>query len=257
MKRLEVLAFAFVFVVPLGVPVPAFAQGAGAEVGRTVLGGTVFRQSAAAEMIDRFTFPSAGQTASVQASFTPSDSAGLEASMALRVWRRLGASASASFYAPSANLARGGQVVSRIPHPFVADAHREVAFPADLKRTETAVHANLLYFIDASPRLRIALGGGPSFFFANQAFVTGIEHQEDTPVAPTTVTVTGVGRVSDSASGVGLNGSADVLWALHDHLGIGALLRYSRATVTFEPTGRAVEARVGGFQAGAGLHFMF
>ena len=242
----------------VAVAVPAAAQTADRVPStRWVLGGGAFWQAAAPDFTDRAEFVAAGETGTIDTTFTPKSSGGFELSLGARVWGPFGLGAGLTFYGPAQDSAAGGTLVARVPHPFVANAHRTVTEPAQVKRKEVTIHTNLLYFIEATPRLRVVLGGGLSVVHADQSLVSRIEYYEDTAAAPTTVTVTGVAHASESGTGLGMNGSVDLIWAFNETVGMGAVVRYTRGTVSIDTGGRAVEVKTGGLQTGIGIRFLF
>ena len=71
---------------------------------------------------------------------------------------------------------------------------------------------------------------------------------------------------SKNLGGAGDGGGAKILWTLPEDLirfannfGVGAMMRYSSATVTLESTGgdAASDVKVGGFQVGGGIRIRF
>ena len=50
----------------------------------------------------------------------------------------------------------------------------------------------------------------------------------------------------------------DVIWAFSRNVGVGGLLRFTRATTTITPgEGRTIELELGGLQAGGGIRILF
>lgn len=237
---------------------PAIAQDDSPKAApRWVLGGTAFFQPGAESFTERFERPAAGRTLSIETAFDSRSSFGLDGSLGVRLARGFGIGGSLSFYAPAEDRDAGGDVTARIPHPYNTNVDRNVAAAAGLKRSERGVHLSLLYFVRPSPKIQVVVGAGPSFFRASQTFVTDLEYSEDTVAAPSTVTIDAIHRRSVPASGTGFNAHLDLIWVLDDAFGIGGLVRYARATLPFEPDGRAVDAKAGGFQAGVGVRFLF
>jgi len=89
------------------------------------------------------------------------------------------------------------------------------------------------------------------FFRVKQGLVTGVV-VNDTPPAET-ITV-----VESTRQHLGYNAGVEVSVRLYKALGIGGIVRYSKADVPFSPApGVDVTIKAGGVQAGAGLHFRF
>jgi hypothetical protein len=199
---------------------------------------------------DEFEFQEFAETGTIESTYEAGSALGLDGSLGVRVWRNVGVGVAVSTYAPK----EGGEVIARIPHPFHFDQHREVTGEADLDRKETAIHASLLYIVPGD-RLQIILGGGPTFFQAEQGFVNDVVYTHEYPYDTATLTSVDIDR--ESESGVGFHASLDVAWRFSRSFGVGALVRYSQATIPFTPGTRAVDVEVGGIQAGAGFRVIF
>lgn len=191
------------------------------------------------------------ETGTIESSFEPAESFGFDGSIGVRVWRRVGIGVAVSTYAPDT----GGTVTARIPHPLHFNQHREVTGEAGLTRKETAIHANLLYFLPAGERLQVIIGAGASHFQTEQSFVNDVNYSHEYPFD--TATLVGVDRDSESESALGFNATLDVAWKFSRTFGLGALLRYTQATVDFTPGDRQVSVDVGGLQAGIGIRVNF
>ena len=191
------------------------------------------------------------ETGTIETSFEPGDAIGFDGSIGVRVWRRVGVGVAVSTYAPDA----GGTVTARIPHPLHFNQHREVTGGADLTRKETAIHANLLYFVPAGERLQVIIGAGPSYFQADQTFVNDVLYAHEYPFD--TAEFLGIDSDGESGSALGFNATLDVAWKFSRTFGLGALVRYTQASVPFSPGEREVTIDVGGFQAGIGARVSF
>jgi hypothetical protein len=191
------------------------------------------------------------ETGTIETSFEPADGIGFDGSIGVRVWQRVGIGVAVSTYAPDA----GGTVTARIPHPLHFNQHREVTGEADLTRKETAVHANLLYFVPAGDRLQVIVGAGASYFQAEQSFVNDVTYSHEYPFD--TAEFLGVDRDNETGSALGFNATLDVGWKFSRSFGLGALVRYAQASVPFTPGEREVTVDVGGFHGGLGIRVNF
>jgi len=191
------------------------------------------------------------ETGTIESSFEPAEGIGFDGSVGVRVWRQAGIGVAVSTYAPDA----GGTVTARIPHPLHFNQHRELTGDADLTRKETAIHANLLYFVPAGERLHVILGAGASYFQAEQSFVNDVTYSHEYPFD--TAELRGVDRDHESGSALGFNATLDVAWKFSRSFGLGALVRYAQASVDFTPGERTVTVDVGGLQAGIGVRVNF
>lgn len=203
---------------------------------------------------ERFEFEEFVETGSIETRFETKASVGLDGAAGVRLWRNLGIGVGITTYAPDAQSG-GGAVTARIPHPLYHQQHREVIGEAGLRRKETAIHGSLLYFIPVRANVLAIVGGGPTFFQAEQSFVNDVRYDHEYPYD--TATFRGVERDNESASGVGFNASLDVAWRFSRAFGLGGVVRYSQATLPFTPAERSVNVDVGGLQAGVGLRVLF
>ena len=93
----------------------------------------------------------------------------------------------------------------------------------------------LLYGIDVNPRLTVTLSGGPSVVRIEQSLVTDVKYDESYPFDEATFRSAGTRRAKASAAG--FNAGADVRWMFARSYGLGAVVRYSRATVDLGTVG--------------------
>src|SRR5262249_43479195 len=101
--------------------------------------------------------------------------------------------------------------------------------------------------------LWLTLLGGVSIVHIEQGLVTDVNVSDPYPFdAPTLASA--VTRTA-SATPVGFNVGLDVTWRRWRRGGLGALVRYSRASATLSPGATTVVA--GGLQAGGGVRIGF
>lgn len=145
-------------------------------------------------------------------------------------------------------------VEAGIPHPFFFDALRPVSGQVDMERLEMALHGGLSVLVFSGP-VDIVLSGGPSWFRLRQDLVTEVEFDEAYPYDEASFRSARVAEANRSA--LGFHAGADVTWLLSRAVGIGALVRYSRAEVDLEASRVEVSGvRVGGLHVGAGVRFL-
>jgi hypothetical protein len=171
----------------------------------------------------------------------------------VRLWQRLGAGVSVSSFQTKDDVS----IEARIPHPFGFNRHREISGQASaLKRQEIGVHAQLAYLIAVSDRVEVIVAGGPSYFSVKQAFVVDVQYAHEFPFD--TATFQSAETANPSESGVGFNVGFDVAWRFSRNVGVGGMLRLSRATVDFSPSeGDDASLDVGGLNVGGGIRFSF
>ena len=112
-----------------------------------------------------------------------------------------------------------------------------------------------------SPRYRVRVFGGPSYFRMKQDAVSAIEYLQSASLLSraNSVEITGYdsGRIEGGAWGYHAGVSGDYFF--NRIVGVGGMARFSRATVTaVDPLGEnATDFRVGGAQFGGGLRLKF
>ena len=143
-----------------------------------------------------------------------------------------------------------------IPHPLLFNAPRAVEGSIDgVAHNERNVHVDLMYALPVRA-LDVKVMGGPTFFTLKQDFVSDVALTETYPFD--TATFAGATKKQLSKSAVGFNAGVDVSYPLSSKVGVGALIRYSRADVKFNDSDIGQQTvRAGGVEAGAGVRIRF
>jgi hypothetical protein len=191
------------------------------------------------------------------AAYEPIRGALVEAGAGVRLFDRLGVGVTASWlrHVDSASFDL------QVPDPLVAN--RPLDLPGSvtgLRRNEVGIHIQALYALALGNKARMLLGGGPSVFDTNQHLVRSIEF--DTLPGFTSLQFNQAIITEVTRTVVGFNVSANVMWPLASHLGVGAVTRYARATATLDPgsasgVSRTIELHPGGLQIGGGVRLLF
>jgi hypothetical protein len=144
-----------------------------------------------------------------------------------------------------------------IPHPVLFNQPRTAFKDAVFERSERAFHGSVLMMFPVTPKLDIAVSGGPSLIYLKQDLVQGIEVAE-TGAPFTTVGIGNVAVVTREIRSLGINGAVDVTWFLTPSIGVGAIARYVQATASTRLIdGTAIDLDAGGFQIGIGARVRF
>jgi hypothetical protein len=190
-----------------------------------------------------------GEPAVVDTSYKTGSIPGFDAGGGVRVWRNLAVGIDVSW----SSKTTAGAVSAQIPHPFFFNRPRAVSGETSgLSRDETAVHLQALWMIPIRRRWQLALAGGPSWFTVGQDVVSDVTFTQDYPYD--TATFASAITVHRSASRIGFNAGADITYRLRPHVGVGAGLMFSRASVPLDDT-LTVEA--GGARLNGGVRFRF
>jgi hypothetical protein len=144
-----------------------------------------------------------------------------------------------------------------IPHPQFLNHPRPISgMSSSLEHDEIVGYIDAAYVLTVS-RLDIAMSAGPAFFTVNQDLVSNVTFTDSSPY--NTVGFTGAVVTRAGGTALGFNAGIDVGIKLSKYVGIGAILRYSKASVTFplENSTAGVHTDVGGANAGGGLRLYF
>jgi hypothetical protein len=251
MPRAHALVGALMAVAVLTPAWPARAQGA--WPGRAVVSVNGGVQSSSRTFSDTITFPLYLEQATHDIDYATESELFFDAGAVVRVWGNLGVGVAVSRYTDDT----AATVEGSLPHPFRFNQLRSIEGETpEIRRRETGTHLQIAWMVAATNRIRFIVSGGPSWIQAEQGVVTEVRYSEAYPFDE--ATFTGVDRVLEKESGTGFNIGADVIWAFSKNIGVGGLLRYTRATVTLSPVeGRSIELELGGLQAGGGLRILF
>jgi hypothetical protein len=229
---------------------PAHAQSAEPRVVVSLGGGV---QSVTGQLSDHFEVPLNIENEKVDVTYSLKPDLVMDGGLGIRLWKRLGLGVAAS----RATGSHAADVEASIPHPFLFERPRTVSGTQDnIVRNETDVHVQLQYAIRAGGRARLVLGAGPSWISVEQELVKGIKFDETYPYDTATFTSAVTGRAK--ASAVGFNAGADLQWMFSRNVGLGGLVRFTRANVDLPAHENArIAVTAGGAQVAAGLRLAF
>jgi hypothetical protein len=210
-------------------------------------------QNAAGEFRDNFTYEAFAETGTIDVDYPGQTAVLFDVGVGRRMWGRLGLAGGFSY----ATASGGAPLSASVPHPLHLNQHRDVTGEAGgIERMESAAHVQLFYDLRPRGKMRLRLAAGPTFFTAEQQIVESVETSEVYPYDSTSFESATVRNAS--GSGVGFNAAADVSWMFSRRFGLGALLRFSRASFDLDAEGsRSVPFDAGGLQAGGGVRIAF
>jgi hypothetical protein len=147
-------------------------------------------------------------------------------------------------------------ITAVIPHPILFNAPRTVEGSVnDVAHNEQNVHVDLMYVLPVSA-VDIKVMGGPTFFKLKQHFVSGVAISETYPFDSATFDSATTKQSSKTA--VGFNAGVDISRPLSSNVGIGALIRYSRADVKYDDSDIGQQSvKAGGFEVAGGVRMRF
>ena len=201
---------------------------------------------------DSFTFTLYQETGTTEISYDVGAGAIFEGGAAVRVWKGLALGGVISHFSVDAP----GTVTSSVPHPFFLERYRQVSGePEGMHREETAIHFQVQYQLPPFGRLHVVLAGGPSLIDVKQTVVIDVNYAEEFPYD--TATFTGVDSKRGTGTATGFNAGVDLQWMFNPKLGVGALVRITKATVDLNIDNRIIQVDAGGTQIAAGIRLAF
>ncbi len=156
------------------------------------------------------------------------------------------------------------QLYINVPHPTRFNTFASSTKPTDakLQRVEGGVNLQLMLVAPVSPRTKVRLFLGPTYFRVQQDMVGSIAYDQAflvfLPVNTVDIT-TYEKRDKVEGTGWGFHVGGDVSFFFTRVVGIGGFARFSRATVSLDDplSGLPIDVKAGGFQAGGGLRLKF
>ncbi len=193
------------------------------------------------------------ETAAITAAYSVKPALLIDGGGGARVWRdlALGVAVSRSERSDAAGVS------ASVPHPFFYNKPRTYqGTTVGPQRTETGVHIQAMWTAAVARSVQASFFGGPSFFNVRQVFVSSLNLSDAYPYD--SISLANASTEARSGSKVGFNVGADLTYLLYREIGVGAMVRFSGATVPFTaPDGSALSLKAGGVQAGAGLRVRF
>jgi len=227
---------------------PATAQ---AREPRAVVSINAGVQPASNSLSHRLAFRENVEDTTADVSYPARIGAAFDGGIGVRVWKRLGAGVAVSHFSREGPA----HIDAKIPHPFFFARPRTVTGAVDAARAETGVHLQVLYLARTTGRMRLALSAGPSRIETEQALVTAIQYNEEFPFD--TATFRSASRRIFRASSIGFNAGFDAAYMFTRQAGLGAVVRFSRASVTIARDEGGIAMETGGFLGGGGLRILF
>ena len=155
-----------------------------------------------------------------------------------------------------ADLKPSASIAAAIPHPILFNVPRAVEGSVEtVAHNERNLHVDLMYALPVRAA-DIKVMGGPTFFNLKQEFVSDVSINETYPFDTATFAGATTHRLSNSA--LGFNAGVDISRAISSRMGVGGLIRYSRADVTFDgPNTGQRTVKAGGLEVSAGVRVRF
>jgi hypothetical protein len=199
---------------------------------------------------DTRTDPLSGESASWTADYRVKSGPQFDLGGGVRVWRNLLAQVSYARFRDTQAAAIAGEV----PHPFFFSQPRAIAgdSPA-LKQQEQSFHVAAAWTFPVTKHLDVSVFGGPSVYLLKRDLIANVTYADNYPYDSATFSQATVERVS--TRDLGFHAGADVTWLFTRSVGVGAVVRFTRASVALDSPANAgtVSLDLGGLQFGGGL----
>jgi hypothetical protein len=213
-------------------------------------------QTAASGVSDHFTFPKNLETDTIDVKYPMKPWVLVDVGAGYRVWKNLGVGVAVS----RATGTGTAEVTASVPHPFFFNQQRTVTgTESGIVHAETGVHLQLQYLVPASGasgHMRLVLSGGPSWSTVDHEVVTDLTVAESYPYD--TATFAGAVTKLSKASAAGFNAGFDLTWMFTRNVGVGGMVRYTRADVGLDVAdGRSLSLKAGAGQGGIGIRLAF
>jgi hypothetical protein len=233
-------------------PSPALAQSA-AKPTRFTIGVSGGVQQSAEDASDHFSFSKNIETETIDVNYPMKPWGLIDLAASYRLWKNLGVGVAVSVTSGNGKA----EVTASVPHPFFFNQPRTVTGTEnDIAHSETGVHLTLQYLIPATGRLHFILEGGPSWVSVDHEVVTDVTVTESYPYDA--AAFGGAVTKSTKASATGFNAGVDVTWMFVESVGIGGIVRYTRADIDLQAAeGRTLALKAGGLQGGVGIRVVF
>jgi hypothetical protein len=195
-----------------------------------------------------------GETATWTADYRVKSGPQFDVGGGVRVWRNLVAQASYARFEDS----RVAAIAGHVPHPFFFDRPRAISGEsAALKQQEDAIHIGAMWTLPVARHFDVSVFGGPSVYRLERDLVADVTYGDEYPYD---IAAFGGASVESAAkTGVGFHVGADATWLFTRSVGVGGVVRFTRATLELDSPANAgtVSLDLGGLQFGGGLRLRF
>ena len=145
-------------------------------------------------------------------------------------------------------------VTGSLPNPLYLNRPISLSGGFDAKNSQVGIHLQVAWVVPMPPKMQLVLFGGPSIFSVTQTIVEsqGIGLSSAYPFESGSISSAKTTDAKTTAYGFGAG--ADVSYFFSRTIGVGGLVRFTRAAASFPVSDQPdVEMDAGGFQVGAGL----
>lgn len=162
-------------------------------------------------------------------------------------------------YAQRSKSSRDVTINALVPHPHFFDTFIEASGTVtDLEHGERAIHLQAMWHIPLTVEFDVTLFAGPSFFTVEEDLIESVTPTE-VGVDPPQYNLDATTVSTQKESTVGINIGLDTRYMFTRNIGLGAMLRFTRGSVTLtSPSGSDdIKSDAGGFEIAGGVRFRF
>jgi len=195
-------------------------------------------------------WPSFAETANVNIAFPAKDSSGFDIGGGFRLWRNMAVGIGITAISRSMTTTVSGS----LPNPLYLNRPIPLSGGFDASDNQLGLHLQVAWVVPMPPKMQLALFGGPSIFSVKQTVVQaqGIGLASAYPFESGSISSAHTTEASKTA--IGFGAGVDVAYFFTRTIGVGGIVRFTRAPASFPVAGQpSVEVNAGGFQVGAGL----
>lgn len=154
-----------------------------------------------------------------------------------------------------------------LPHPLFFNSNATDSLAVPLARKENALHISAIYVFPIASKLQIGVLGGPTrFSYQQESIADVLIHASLSNDLDFNIDLSDPEIENLEGSAWGYHVGADVTYLFNDHIGVGGLVRYARAssdvqnsleTTRTEMSNTSASLDLGGLQVLAGLRIRF
>ncbi len=194
------------------------------------------------------------EMATATVNYPAKSAAGFDVAGGYRVWRNLAVGVGVTAVSRSSTAT----FTSSIPNPLYLNRPTTVTGSFGASNTETGIHLQAAWVVPVSPKMLLMLFAGPSIFSVKQTVLQAQGVTASNVYPYTSSTVSSVATTDVSKTAIGFGAGVDVSYYFSKTVGVGGMVRYTRATANLPVSGQPnVGVTAGGFQAGAGIRIRF
>jgi hypothetical protein len=189
------------------------------------------------------------ETATVTVDYPAKNAPGFGFDAGFRVWKNLAVGLGVTYVTRSTTTG----VTGTLPNPLYLNRPITLSGDFNANNTEMGLHLQAAWVVPMPPKMQLVLFAGPSIFSVKQTIVQ-VQGIGLSAYPFESGSISSAATTDASKTAIGFGAGADVEYFFTRTIGVGGIVRFTRASVSFPVEGQtAVDVNAGGFQAGVGL----